>query len=90
MPKEPFSPLSYQIKSTWSHKIFDAQIKITRHITKVLYSDVTGVAIISEVRGTEMSNVVIIINKYYNIYVCIIDKKKSILVGSEIKYTAGQ
>ncbi len=34
-----------------------------------------GVAIISEVRGTEMSNVVIIINKYYNIYVCIIDKK---------------
>ncbi len=49
-----------------------------------------GVAIISEVRGTEMSNVVIIINKYYNIYVCIIKKKKSILVGSEIKYIAGQ
>ncbi len=49
-----------------------------------------GVAIISEVRGTEMSNVVIIMNKYYNIYVCIIDKKISILVGSEIKYIAGQ
>ncbi len=48
-----------------------------------------GVAIISEVRGTEMSNVVIIINKYYNIYVCIIDKK-FFLIGSEIKYTAGQ
>ncbi len=39
-----------------------------------------------------MSNVVIIINKYYNIYVCIIDKKYDILllIGSEIKYTAGQ
>ncbi len=48
-----------------------------------------GVAIISEVRETEMSNVIIIINKYYNIYVCIIDKK-TILVGSEIKYIAGQ
>jgi len=36
-----------------------------------------GVAIISEVRGTDMSNVVIIIIiiKYYNIYVCIIYKK---------------
>ncbi len=46
------------------HKIFDAQIKITRHIAKVLYSVMLqgrGVAIISEVRGTEMSNVVIII-----------------------------
>ncbi len=37
-----FLPLSYRIKFTWSHKIFDAQIKITRHIAKVLYSDVTG------------------------------------------------
>ncbi len=46
----------------WSHKIFDAQIKITRNIAKVLYSVMLqgrGIAIISEVRGTEMSNVVI-------------------------------
>ncbi len=33
--------------------------------------------IISEVRGTEMSNVVIIIIIIIFIYVCIIDKKKS-------------
>jgi len=47
----------------WSHKIFDAQIKITRNVAKVLYSVMLqgrGIAIISEVRGTEMSNVVII------------------------------
>ncbi len=39
-----------------------------------------------------MSNIVIIRNKYYNIYVCIIDKNYYLLllVGSEIKYTAGQ
>ncbi len=38
-----------------------------------------------------MSNIVIIRNKYYNMYVCIIDEKiLSLLVGSEIKYTAGQ
>ncbi len=64
MSKEPFWPLSYRIKFTWSHKIFDAQIKITRHIAKVLYSVMLqgrGISIISEVRETEMSNVVIII-----------------------------
>ncbi len=33
-----------------------------------------------------MSNVVIIINKYYNMYAY----KSLLLVGSEIKYTAGQ
>ncbi len=44
--------------------MFDAQINITRHIAKVLYSVMLqgrGIAIISEVRGTEMSNVVILI-----------------------------
>ncbi len=64
MSKEPFWLLSYRIKFTWSQKIFYAQIKITRHIAKVLYSVMLqgrGVAIISEVRGAEMSNVVIII-----------------------------
>ncbi len=48
----------------WSHKIFHAQIKITRRIAKVLYSVMLqgrGITNISEVRGTEMSNVVIII-----------------------------
>ncbi len=62
--KEPFWPLSYRIKFTWSPKIFDAQIKLTRHIPKVLYSVMLqgrGVALISEVRGTELSNVKIII-----------------------------
>ncbi len=42
--------------------MFDALIKITRHIAKVLYSVMLQdreVAIISEVRGTEMYNVVI-------------------------------
>ncbi len=71
MPKETFSPFSYRIKFTWSHKICDAQIKITWHIAKVLYSDVTGqrsIAIISKVRGTEISNVIIIINKWYIIF----------------------
>ncbi len=29
--KRPFWPLSHRIKVTWSDKIFDAQIKITRH-----------------------------------------------------------
>ncbi len=68
--KEPFWPLSYRIKFTWSQKIFDAQVKITRHIAKVLYSVMLqgrGIVIISEVRGTEMSNVVIII---INIIIC--------------------
>ncbi len=65
----------------WSHKIFDAQIKITRHIVKVLYSvmlqGMQGSSNHSEVRGTEMSNVVIIIIIIIIfIYVCIIDKKK--------------
>ncbi len=84
----------------WSHKIFDAQIKKTRHIAKVLYSFTLqgrGIAIISEVRGTEMSNVVVII--IINIiicnvcmYVCIIDKTSYLLllIGYEIKCTAGQ
>ncbi len=50
-----------------------------------------GIAIISEVRGdrnVKCSNN----NKYYNIYVCIIDKNYylSLLIGYEIKYTAGQ
>ncbi len=47
-------------------------------MAKVLYSLMLqgrGVAIISEVRGTEMSNVVIIIVIIICIYVCIIDKK---------------
>ncbi len=60
--KEQFWPLSYRIQFTWSHKIFNAAIKITRHIAKVLYSVMLqgrGIAIISEVRGTEMSNIVI-------------------------------
>ncbi len=69
----------------WSHKIFDAQIKITRHIVKVLYSVMLQgreVAIISEVRGTEMSNVVIIIIIIIFIYVCIIEKKNLLcLIG---------
>ncbi len=54
------------------HKIFNAQIKITRHIAKVLYSVMLqgrGVTIISEVRGAEMSNVVIIINMIVFMYV---------------------
>ncbi len=99
--REPFWPLSYWIKFTWSHKIFDAQIKKTRHIAKVLYSFTLqgrGIAIISEVRGTEMSNVVVIIIIINIIicnvcmYVCIIDKKcyLLLLIGYEIKYTAGQ
>ncbi len=56
----------------WSHKIFDAQIKITRHIAKVLYSVMLqgrGVEIISKVMGAEMSNVVIIINIVVFMYV---------------------
>ncbi len=70
--KEPFWPLSYRIKFTWSHKIFDAQIKITRHIAKVLYSVMLqdrGIAIISEKKGTEMSNVVIIISIIIFMYI---------------------
>ncbi len=39
--KETFWALSYRIKFTWIHKIFNAQIKLTRHTAKVLYSDVT-------------------------------------------------
>ncbi len=38
--RDIFTP--FLLNKMWSHKIFDAQIKITRHITKVLYSDVTG------------------------------------------------
>ncbi len=75
--KEPFWPLSYRIEFTWSHKIFDAQIKITRHIAKVLYAVMlqgTGVAIISEVRGIEMSNVKIIMINIIVFFACIIDK----------------
>ncbi len=47
-----------------ANSILDAQIKITRHIAKVLYSVMLqgrGAAIISEVRVTEMSNVAIMI-----------------------------
>ncbi len=71
--KEPFWPLSYRIKSTWSHKIFD-KIKITRHITKVLYSDVTGQRSSNHFRSEGDRNVKYSNNKYYNIYACIIDK----------------
>ncbi len=79
MPKEPFSPLSYQIKFTWSHKIFDAQIKIIWHISKVLYSDVTGQRSSNHFRSDGDLNVKCSNNnKYYNIYVCIIDKKNKI------------
>ncbi len=66
-------------------QIFDAQIKITRHIAKVLYSVMLqgrGISIISKVKCSNNNNT------YYNIYVCINDKKN--VVGSEIKYTAGQ
>ncbi len=53
-----------------------------------------GLEIISEVRGTEMSNVVIIIIIIIIfIYVCIIDNffyYLLLLIGLEIKYSAGQ
>ncbi len=85
MSKEPFWPLSNRIKFKWSDKIFDAQIKITLHIAKVVYSVMLqgrGVAIISEVRGTEMSNVVVIIIIIIIIctYVYTFDKKYKLLV----------
>ncbi len=99
--KSHFWPLSHQIKFTWSHKIFDPQIKITWHIAKVLYSVMLqgrGVAIVSEARGTEMSNVVIIIiGLIICIYVCLIDKEKKLFLSltfnwlrNKIAYTAGQ
>ncbi len=47
MSKEPFWPLSHRIKFTWSHKIFDSQIKITRHIAKVDYTNHTLVGGVS-------------------------------------------
>ncbi len=48
-----------------------------------------GISIISEVKCSNNNTFIIIkYYKYYNIYVCIIDKKN--VVGSEIKYTAGQ
>ncbi len=62
----------------WSHKIFDAQIKITRHIVKVVYSVMlqgmqgSSYHFRSERdRNVKCSNN----NNNYNIYVCIIDKK---------------
>ncbi len=93
--KSHFGPFSFRIKFTWSHKIFKAQIKITRHIAKVLYSVMLqgrGVAIISEVRGNRNFKCSNNNNKYYNIYVCIIKKKyyRLLLIGEEIKSTAGQ
>ncbi len=62
--KDPFWPISHRIEFTWNHKIFDPQIKITRHIANILYPVALqgrGVVIIAEVRGTNMSNLAIII-----------------------------
>ncbi len=62
--KDPFWPISHRIEFTWNHKIFDPQIKITRHIANILYPVALqgrGVVIIAEVRGTNMSNIAIII-----------------------------
>ncbi len=77
--KEPFWPLSHRIKFMWSHKIFDAQIKITLHIVKVLYSvmlqGMQGSS--NHFRSERDRNVKCSNNNNnnYNIYVCIIDKK---------------
>ncbi len=66
----------------WSHKIFDAQIKITWDIVKVLYSVMLqGMQGSSNHFRSERDrnvNVVIIIIIIF-IYVCIIDKKKNLL-----------
>ncbi len=67
------------MKFMWSHKIFDAQIKITWHIVKVLYSVMLqGMQGSSNHFRSERDRNVKCSNNNNNIYVCIIDKNKSL------------